>query len=73
MFLIIDRLDTQTSPLSDATPAMQRREFLFFSKHFTRDVGPNGVRPRASAAGPYTLGCGHAALCNPVPRFGCWE
>jgi len=24
-------------------------------------VGPNGVRPRASASGPYTFGCGSAA------------
>ena len=34
----------------------------FFSKDFKHFVGPNGVRPRASAAGPYTFGCGSAAL-----------
>jgi hypothetical protein len=35
----------------------------FFGKHFAREVGPYGVRPRASAAGPYAFGCGAAALC----------
>ena len=32
------------------------------SKTFAREIGPNGVRPRASAARPYKSGCGSAAL-----------
>jgi hypothetical protein len=35
----------------------------FLGKHFAREVGPNGVRPRASAATPYVFGCGAAAQC----------
>ena len=33
---------------------------------FAHFAGPNGVRPRASAAGPYTFGCGFAALRYPL-------
>ena len=34
----------------------------FLKSRRVSDVGPNGVRPRASAAGPYKFGCG------PKPR-----
>ena len=48
---------------------MPGRKILFLWQHFMRDVGPNGVRPRASAAGPYKFGCGSAALCYaPCPE-----
>jgi hypothetical protein len=34
---------------------MPGRKILFLWQHFMRDVGPNGVRPRASAAAPTSL------------------
>jgi hypothetical protein len=45
---------------------MQYRKFLFFWQTFPHVVGPNGVRPRASAAGPYKFALRQCRAVLPV-------